>query len=553
MPLLVLIYLLRRRFQPRAVSSLIFWRQLQRPDAKGAVWQRVPLPWIVLLELLILSLLVLSAAAPAVRTGARPAVVCILDNSLSMQAEYAGESALSRAKTRLRTLLAGGDREFQLVLAEERPRVLVADGSVPYALLEEQWNAEAGEAALEKSVAWARKHRPGAQVYVFTDYLPQAGQEGVNWLAFGRALPNLGIVGAWLGGETGDGRLSLAVRNFGDVEAVVPVVVSAAERQIARDAVRLAPLETVRRTLPVPAGVARMRIELPEDALRADNAWDIVIPPPDSLRVALRIADDRAARLWRRSFAAVPGVLLAQERPQLLVTDAPTDSSGAAVVLHLVRGTDGRAFRGPFFCDRGSPIMEGVELPGLVWGAYADWPGEGIAYCGVGDIPLLAAQGRQMWLNMIPDKSTLTQHPVWPVMVWNIAQWARSLQPGLWQYNFRMGEMLRVELAPDMSPELFLPGGMRADLQVNDGRAVHLLRRPGIYRWRGGGDGQEQELAVNNPAGGESDLRHRAGGELYAPISADSAEGVMNLSWVLILAALPLLLLHLALVGRRYG
>ena len=550
LPLLVLIYLLRRRFQPRVVSSLIFWRQLQRPDAKGAVWQRVPLPWIVLLELLILSLLILSAAAPAIRTGAHPAIVCILDNSLSMQAEYAGESALSRGKSRLRALLAGG-REFQLVLAQERPLPLAADGSAPYALLEGQWSAEAGEAALDKAIAWARKHRPGAEVYVFTDHLPQVELEGINWLAFGRSLPNAGLVGAWLGGEGDEARLLFAVRNFGDAPAVAALTVSSGGQEIAREAVRLAPLETVRRTLPVPAGARRLRVELPQDALRADNAWELVVPPRDSLRVALRIADERSARLWRRSFAAVPGVVLTQERAQMLVTDSPTTIGETAALVQLVRGADGRAFQGPFFCDRGSPLMEGVDLPGLIGGAYADWPGEGIAYCGVGDVPLLTMQGRRMWLNLIPEKSTLTQHPVWPVLVWNIAQWARGLQPGLRQHNFRAGEILRVELAPDESPELVLPDGARAPLQINDGRVMHLLRTAGVYRWLSGG--REQELAVNNPAGEESDLRRCAGGELRAQASAESVEGVMNLSWALILAALPFLLLHLALVGRRAG
>jgi len=86
-PVLIGVYLLRARPQARVVPSLLVWRMVVRTHVSGRrpVLQRVP--WIALLESVIIVLLVLAAAgvrAPRVRADA--ALALVLDDSASMRA-----------------------------------------------------------------------------------------------------------------------------------------------------------------------------------------------------------------------------------------------------------------------------------------------------------------------------------------------------------------------------------------------------------------------------------------------------------------------------------
>ena len=87
LPALAAIYLLRNRYRPQTVSSLLLWLDPHEQREGGPRIDRLQTPLLFLIELLILALLALAAARPYVPIsgGGRPLVV-VLDDSFSMLA-----------------------------------------------------------------------------------------------------------------------------------------------------------------------------------------------------------------------------------------------------------------------------------------------------------------------------------------------------------------------------------------------------------------------------------------------------------------------------------
>ncbi|HEY4414599.1 MAG TPA: BatA domain-containing protein, partial [Verrucomicrobiae bacterium] len=97
-PALAAIYVLRNRFRHKQVSSLVLWRFHVQSKSGGAKFNRLQLPLLFFLELLILILLVVVATGPRWKLpqSTRPLIV-VLDDSFSMRAEHDGISAQARA------------------------------------------------------------------------------------------------------------------------------------------------------------------------------------------------------------------------------------------------------------------------------------------------------------------------------------------------------------------------------------------------------------------------------------------------------------------------
>lgn len=90
-PALAAIYLLRNRFRRRPVSSLVLWRFQVQSKAGGAKVNRLQLPLLFFLEMLVLVLLVVAASGPQWKLpqSARPLIV-VLDDSISLRAQRDG-------------------------------------------------------------------------------------------------------------------------------------------------------------------------------------------------------------------------------------------------------------------------------------------------------------------------------------------------------------------------------------------------------------------------------------------------------------------------------
>ena len=123
------VYFLKRQAEPRYVSTLMFWRGVERQPRSALRFNRMPLLGLIL-QLLALVAVVLALAQPVAITSASGAhtLAIVLDGSASMRAETApdGEPRYERAVARAQAILrANSAAEAALFSAQARSELLV--------------------------------------------------------------------------------------------------------------------------------------------------------------------------------------------------------------------------------------------------------------------------------------------------------------------------------------------------------------------------------------------------------------------------------------------
>ena len=134
LPLLLTLYFLKLRRRPVRVSSTLLWEQASRDLEVNAPFRMIRPSWSLFLHLLILALLCLAIARPALDLRAEPAqeVVFVIDRSASMNARDApgpegrGVTRLQSAKRDADEILGrlGGGARAMVVGFADTPRIV---------------------------------------------------------------------------------------------------------------------------------------------------------------------------------------------------------------------------------------------------------------------------------------------------------------------------------------------------------------------------------------------------------------------------------------------
>lgn len=129
-PIIILMYLLKRRRQDVTVSSTYLWNQILKDVRANAPWQRLKRNLLMFIQILAAVFLVLAAARPFIPVGKGQTshVLVMIDVSGSMQGTDESPSRIARAKARAQDLIAQlgpGDR-MSLVSIGSSPRVLAS-------------------------------------------------------------------------------------------------------------------------------------------------------------------------------------------------------------------------------------------------------------------------------------------------------------------------------------------------------------------------------------------------------------------------------------------
>ncbi|MCD1261539.1 BatA domain-containing protein [Paenibacillus athensensis] len=321
LPLIVILYLLKRRYVDTPVSSHLLWRRVLREQEANRPWQRLRRQLLVWLQLLAAALLVLALTQPSVRTEghARAHVLFVLDASASMQAAAESASAadrpegerlpvpsrLERAKEAIIRYAqdeAGGS-EYSLLLLRGQPELVmqrqagIADLQAALDKAQPFYGHAAYRETLSLASALTRGDRT-AEVRVYTDQqwpetmdglrfdvpvqverIGGAAEGNVSIVQFGvkasaassaqTALPYTDVSGE--GGTTVQEAVAV-LKNWGTAPATFDAVVYADEHAEALQRVTLQPGEQQ----PVywqrlrGAGVYRLELDV-RDAYLADN------------------------------------------------------------------------------------------------------------------------------------------------------------------------------------------------------------------------------------------------------------------------------------------
>lgn len=175
-PILILIYIIKPKFQEKLVTSTFIWKLSQKYKKKSLPWQ-IANTLLFLVQLITIAAISLILARPVIVTedGAAEKIV-ILDASASMQVEGSSGTFFDKAKEQIAELADDMESygKMTVILAGTKSSVLVERSGSEREIKELVQQAECtfGEADLAEAFLLAEEvllENPEAQVYLFTD------------------------------------------------------------------------------------------------------------------------------------------------------------------------------------------------------------------------------------------------------------------------------------------------------------------------------------------------------------------------------------------------
>lgn len=567
-PAVLAIYWLRNRFRRQPVSSLMLWLDHRQPREGGARIQRLQVPLLLVLELLILTLLALAATDPRLLAGssARPLMI-VLDDSYSM---LAGEpdSPRSRGIELIRnTLRRHTGYTAHLILAGPDPQSLgqpTGNFNVLRRTLDD-WSCASSSTDLPRAIAFAAQMGgPDAHVLVLTDHKPPEAMAAgrVQWQALGRPAANLAITAAIRAphpSEPGD-RCLIEVTNQSAEAASARLVVTAPPEPARQSSLLLPPNASQRVVFNIPPGVDTLTADLPDDALGIDNRAVLLGSPVRAVNVAVRLKNEELDKAFRRALATIDRARLDRSPADLLITDTPDPVAPMSTwLMTVLREPDDTAasYTGPYVLDRAHPLTAGLSLAGVIWGAgpAAAEPPPGRPVITVANTPLLTdlervAGRHELHLRAIPELSTLTDTPNWPIFLWNLLDWRSANLPGLARTNVRLGDQAVAVFPEAITTARHIdPTGREESLTARTARLVFAPRATGIHHLVT--DTVTHRFAVNALSSDESNLADTAMGTFGNWLDEASVEReYRSVAPLLILLAMIALAAHQFLIAR---
>ena len=299
-PVIIILYMLKKRTRPQMVSSIMLWQRLERINTPALRLSKLLRSLLLALQILTAAVLVLALARPVVNllAGTGQNTIAIIDTSMAMAVTEDGDTRLEKALTQVRNMVQAkppGDRMALVVMGEEA-RVLSgfsADGSALLRALDQvQINsarANPGQAlALAGNMARAEEE---AQVLLFSSgsfgQLSHSPDFPLDYIALGgQEVENLLVEDVVAHGE----RLYVTVYNNGTVPSTASVEINDdAGKVVGRREVQLEPdrrQTLVWRNLP-DSRWYQAEIVNPGDQLALDNSFFTLAATASSHRLLL--------------------------------------------------------------------------------------------------------------------------------------------------------------------------------------------------------------------------------------------------------------------------
>lgn len=557
-PLVILLYMLRARREPRVVPSTLLWERATRDLVARMPVRRLERSLLLLLQILALAALALALARPSIALPglAGDAVAVVIRTTASMQATDEPPTRLAAAQREALVLIGQlGPRQPATVIAAGRRPVIVRDFTTDRELLAAAIRGlrpTDATGAIDEAVVLAASLRVDgrpARVHVFSDRAPAEGS--AQWHRVGRGAPNVAITSAAVRTDAAGAALLLVrIEAFGGPSPPRPLVVTLDGHTIARREVRAAPGAPAVAVfdLDQASGIVTVQLE-GSDVLPADDRAVVavgvealprvlVVGPPnpvlDAVLGAIPLAGlSRADRIapaeWGRADLVVLdglGPLHLPPGAYLLIgtlgENLPLEIEGSAVdqVVRSVAVTH--------------PVTRLADLRGVRVSAAFSLRVRGGVAVAEGDVPLLwAYEGQGFRAVMLPftlQESDLSLHPAFPVLVANAIGWLAGNVP------VAAGDALVLPAGGARTGTLIDPIGTPRRLDAREGFfALPVLDRVGLWRLRT--DRWERRWIVSAVDASESDLGIA---DARAAAAADEAPRAASLSlvpWLLGLAA----------------
>ncbi|MBS7531058.1 VWA domain-containing protein [Hazenella sp. IB182353] len=128
LPLIILMYLLRRKYQPQTIASTLLWQQLIQSIEANHLWQKLKQHWLLWLQLLVAVLLILALSRPAIESEGLKAqhAIILIDVSGSMLTQENKQTRFEKAQEEVGKLISNlnADQTITLIEMGQTPKVL---------------------------------------------------------------------------------------------------------------------------------------------------------------------------------------------------------------------------------------------------------------------------------------------------------------------------------------------------------------------------------------------------------------------------------------------
>jgi Ca-activated chloride channel homolog len=569
-PVVIVFYLLKRKRVVKLVSSTLLWQKYLAETQASAPFQKLRKNWLLILQIILLTLVVFALARPYFATKAKPSQlrVVILDASASMQATDESPSRFEKARAEaLKWVdsLAGND-QMVILQAGANTEVKQSATSEKAALRRALQSCVCSDGptrlvpALKMAESLVRDLDPktNPEIHLFSDgAVPQMAEFENQALPLvfhrvGKDSNNVGITALDVRANPDDPRqraVYASVANFSTNSQQTEIELYFDDRFLETRSISIPAGETSPQVFlagQARDGVFTVKLTLKDD-LAVDNQASIVSLLPKPVKVLLV---SKGNRLLEKALRAVPSVVLA------VAADSTDPATGFDfVVLDSVNPTvwpKGNVLAIHVVNTNWFPSVTQLETPPIV-----DWKSAHplLRYAGFDNVqvmqslstktptwatslveapqaPLMFAGdlGRQriIWIGFDILESNWPLRVSFPIFIDNAVDWLNPANARSGQLLVKAGDPFRLGLSePATSAAVTLPGGTAKTLSV-DPNANELVfgdtLKEGIYKLRVGTN--DTVFCVNLLDSAESNIKPHEAVDLgkYVKVTATTKQ-----------------------------
>lgn len=497
------VYFFKRRSKDVKVSSLMFFSALKTPAEGGQKLTTLQTPLILFLELLIVTLLILSAAAPVMLdNNSKIPLAVILDDSYSMTATAKEDSKNARHR--------GLEFLKNNILNKQYYRInLIKGGSYPELIGRhdmtgaeagvylDNWRCTSKSADLVSAVRFVKeafdKH---IQVLVITDTPAETDSDTqmakLNWLAFGKPVNNLAITGAnrYSLGKTD--RCFFEYTNFSDTPVNLHAIVKSPESNKVYDELKtqIQPMSVRRSIINFPEQNSEICAEIFADDFLADNKLCLPSIKREKVKVRIKTNSKYLDSLLKKTVEALGTGVLVEKDENILITDTQEIIPANTWQMVIHKATDSVMLSGTVAVEREHPLCLGLPPVRALWAVDKNFVSDGLPVLSSDDFALLAVSGeveknKVVVFNMDYEYSSLHTTGFWPVLFWNYLNWYQDVfYPVNRELAISREESSFLKLKSNDLPENILPEStMKNFISVRWWFVVTALILIALHQW----------------------------------------------------------------------
>ncbi len=556
------IYFFRNRVKEVKVSSLMLWHNKSNLAEGGKVLDKIKLPLLLIIELIIFALLLLAAASPRLILGDSVIpMVLILDNSISMTApaeaspqsqalEFLKKQIFLKDYYRISILKAGISSEF-----------VGRRGMAPAEAWQylQHWKCNSPTADLNLAIKTTSENFPGkVKTLVVTDQPSQISlSDSINWLHFGATVKNLAITAANRYSLGKLDRCYLEFSNFSnDSEHLKAVIGDLATGKIIQnidEQIGSKSFRRIRFSIPKDFSVFA-RIE--NDKVSFDNEVFLLANLSRKVSYSIKSGSEYLKAILERTLSQIDFAEKVEKSADIVFTqDELLDMDhGWNLVFHTA--SQPWLFNSEIAARKNHFLADGLSFDKSFWAISANASMSGSPIINAGQNILLSIEGapersQTIHFNYCAEYSDLHNTYSWPILFWNLFDWKLKYSDGPSTQNAKAGMGVKVKLSSSVpNVVLIKPDGQKEKLEFWGQEAEFEPELSGLYQVVT--ENSSWTIAANLTDAIESNFLHRTHDKANSSLSTDEfIKESADVRWWFLLPAIFFFFIHQWLLSRR--